>query len=75
MCGAEVRSRVDAAWAVLDGVPDPEVPAISLRELGIVPGRFAEVSFLGAGGELVLQVPVLDGTLAEYAELLGDDEG
>ena len=36
MCGAEVRSRVDAAWAVLDGVPDPEVPAISLRELGIV---------------------------------------
>ncbi len=36
MCGAEVRSRVDAAWAVLDNVPDPEVPAVSVRELGIV---------------------------------------
>lgn len=36
MCGAEVRSRIDAAWAVLDGVPDPEVPAVSVRDLGIV---------------------------------------
>ena len=24
------------AWAVLDGVPDPEVPVLSLRDLGIV---------------------------------------
>jgi ring-1,2-phenylacetyl-CoA epoxidase subunit PaaD len=30
------RSRADAAWAVLAGVPDPEVPAISLVDLGIV---------------------------------------
>ena len=29
-------SRVDAAWAVLDGVLDPEVPALSLRDLGVV---------------------------------------
>ena len=36
MCGAEVTGRLEAAWAVLDGVPDPEVPAVSLRELGIV---------------------------------------
>lgn len=36
MCGAEVVSRVEAAWRVLDGVPDPEVPAISVRDLGIV---------------------------------------
>jgi ring-1,2-phenylacetyl-CoA epoxidase subunit PaaD len=28
--------RVERAWAVLDGVPDPEVPAISVRDLGIV---------------------------------------
>jgi ring-1,2-phenylacetyl-CoA epoxidase subunit PaaD len=29
-------SRVDAAWRVLAGVPDPEVPAISVCDLGIV---------------------------------------
>ena len=28
--------RVDAAWRVLAGVPDPEVPAISVCDLGIV---------------------------------------
>jgi ring-1,2-phenylacetyl-CoA epoxidase subunit PaaD len=28
--------RVDKAWAVLDTVLDPEVPALSLRDLGIV---------------------------------------
>ena len=29
-------SRTDAAWAVLDTVLDPEVPVLSVRELGIV---------------------------------------
>lgn len=29
-------ARVAAAWAVLDTVPDPEVPALSLRDLGVV---------------------------------------
>jgi ring-1,2-phenylacetyl-CoA epoxidase subunit PaaD len=29
-------SRLDAAWAVLGGVPDPEVPALSVVDLGIV---------------------------------------
>ena len=33
---ALVVSRTDRAWAVLDGVPDPEVPALSVRDLGIV---------------------------------------
>jgi ring-1,2-phenylacetyl-CoA epoxidase subunit PaaD len=28
--------RLEQAWAVLDGVPDPEVPAVSVRDLGIV---------------------------------------
>ena len=28
--------RIAAAWAVLDTVPDPEVPALSLRDLGVV---------------------------------------
>ena len=29
-------TRTDRAWQVLDGVPDPEVPALSVRDLGIV---------------------------------------
>ena len=29
-------ARVDAAWAVLRSVPDPEVPAVSVCDLGIV---------------------------------------
>lgn len=29
-------TRTEQAWAVLDGVPDPEVPALSVRDLGIV---------------------------------------
>ena len=29
-------TRAERAWAVLDGVPDPEVPALSVRDLGIV---------------------------------------
>jgi ring-1,2-phenylacetyl-CoA epoxidase subunit PaaD len=31
-----VAARVSAAWRVLDDVPDPEVPALSVRDLGIV---------------------------------------
>ena len=30
------RCIAERAWAVLDGVPDPEVPALSIRDLGIV---------------------------------------
>ena len=33
---AVTTTRVDAAWRALDAVPDPEVPAISIVELGIV---------------------------------------
>lgn len=36
MCGAEVTSKIDAAWAVLATVLDPEVPAVSVLDLGIV---------------------------------------
>ena len=43
-------TRTDRAWAVLDAVPDPEVPAISVRELGIV----REVLDHGASLEVVL---------------------
>jgi ring-1,2-phenylacetyl-CoA epoxidase subunit PaaD len=36
MGAADVRDRVEAAWDLLDGVLDPEVPALSVRDLGIV---------------------------------------
>lgn len=29
-------SRVERAWEVLSAVPDPEIPAVSVRDLGIV---------------------------------------
>lgn len=35
MSGAEVTSKIDAAWAVLATVLDPEVPAVSVLDLGI----------------------------------------
>ena len=47
---ALVVSRTDRAWAVLDGVPDPEVPALSVRDLGIV----RDVLDHGDGLEIVL---------------------
>ncbi len=34
--GPAVGTRVEQAWAVLNTVLDPEVPALSLRDLGIV---------------------------------------
>jgi ring-1,2-phenylacetyl-CoA epoxidase subunit PaaD len=47
---AAVASRIDAAWAALDAVPDPEVPAVSVRDLGIV----RDVLAYGDGIEVVL---------------------
>jgi len=43
-------SRIDAAWAALDAVPDPEVPVLSVRDLGIV----REVLAREGGIEVVL---------------------
>jgi ring-1,2-phenylacetyl-CoA epoxidase subunit PaaD len=50
MGDAEVRGREAAAWAVLGTVPDPEVPALTLCDLGIV----REVRLQDAGVEVVL---------------------
>ena len=43
-------TRTERAWQVLDGVLDPEVPALSVRELGIV----RDVIDHGDGLEVVL---------------------
>jgi ring-1,2-phenylacetyl-CoA epoxidase subunit PaaD len=50
MCGALVQSREAAAWTALDGVPDPEIPVLSLRDLGIV----RAVRLMEPGIEVVL---------------------
>jgi ring-1,2-phenylacetyl-CoA epoxidase subunit PaaD len=47
---AAVASRTEAAWALLSAVPDPEIPVLSLRDLGIV----REVLDHGAELEVVL---------------------
>ena len=45
-----VDERVQRAWGVLDGVLDPEVPVLSVRDLGIV----REVNARREGLEVVL---------------------
>jgi len=52
-----VASRTDAAWRVLAEVPDPEVPAISVVDLGIVRG----VSELDDGALEVVLTPTYSG--------------
>ena len=50
MVAAGLDTREAAIWAVLAQVPDPEVPALSLTDLGIV----REVKLLEGGVEVVL---------------------
>ena len=50
MNSAMAVSRTERAWATLDEVPDPEVPALSVRDLGIV----REVNEQGEALEIVL---------------------
>jgi ring-1,2-phenylacetyl-CoA epoxidase subunit PaaD len=50
-------NRAQAAWAVLAGVPDPEVPALSLPDLGIV----RAINEREAGGLEVVLTPTYSG--------------
>ena len=52
----------DAAWRALDGVPDPEVPVISVVELGIVRG----LEVTEAGGVTVTITPTYSGCPAMF---------
>ncbi len=54
---AALRSREAAAWAALDGVADPEIPVLSLRDLGIVRG----VRVADGGGIEVELTPTYSG--------------
>jgi ring-1,2-phenylacetyl-CoA epoxidase subunit PaaD len=66
MHGAEVTSRIDAAWAVLDGVLDPEVPALSVCDLGLV----RELRGADDGGLEVVLTPTYSGCPA--TEVISD---
>jgi len=54
---AAVRSRLDRAWALLDRVLDPEVPVVSVRDLGIV----RDVIEREDGGLTVVVTPTYSG--------------
>ena len=63
---ARLRERSAHAWAVLATVPDPEVPALSLCDLGIV----REVTLNGDGVDVVL-TPTYSGCPA--TEVIADN--
>jgi ring-1,2-phenylacetyl-CoA epoxidase subunit PaaD len=54
---ALVASRLERAWAVLDTVLDPEVPVVSVRDLGIV----RDVIERDDGGMTVVVTPTYSG--------------
>jgi len=67
MGGAEVRGHeatISEAWQVLDGVLDPEVPALSVRDLGLVRDIVA-----GEAGLQVVLTPIYNGCPA--TEVIG----
>ena len=57
MSVAAVRSRLDRAWDLLDRVLDPEVPVVSVRDLGIV----RDVVEGDDGGMTVVVTPTYSG--------------
>ena len=57
MTEALSASRVDRAWHLLDGVLDPEVPVVSVRDLGIV----RDVVERDDGGLTVVVTPTYSG--------------
>ena len=57
MSTAVIVDRVDAAWRVLGSVLDPEVPALSVVDLGIV----REVNEGGSGALAIVLTPTYSG--------------
>lgn len=75
MSAAVALSRVERAWQVLDGVLDPEVPVVSVRDLGIVrdvideaDGALAVVvtpTYSGCPATEVIEQSIVDALVAE----------
>lgn len=83
---AKARTRAQreaAAWAVLDTVPDPEVPALSLRDLGVVREVILpedEGEGASAGGLEVVLTPTYSGcpateVIAQSVKTALEEEG
>lgn len=66
---SDACGRLDAAWEVLRQIPDPEVPVITLDELGIV--RDLRLREDGVEGLEVVLTPTYSGCPA--TELIQDD--
>lgn len=62
-------ARVARAWAVLEAVPDPEIPVVSIRDLGIL----REVAVADDGALQIVITPTYSGcpAMAEIAEDIG----
>ncbi|MCG5263287.1 phenylacetate-CoA oxygenase subunit PaaJ [Cupriavidus gilardii] len=66
---ADAQARVARAWTVLDAVPDPEIPVVSIRDLGIL----REVAIADDGALEIVITPTYSGcpAMAEIAEDIG----
>ena len=68
--GESLSQDVDVpAGEVVTLGPDGD-ESVEVERVGVVPGRLLPVTVSGGGEELDLAVPVLDGSLPEYAELV-----
>ncbi len=66
---ADAQARAARAWAVLDAVPDPEIPVVSIRDLGIL----REVTIVEDGALEIVITPTYSGcpAMGEIAEDIG----
>jgi ring-1,2-phenylacetyl-CoA epoxidase subunit PaaD len=62
-------ARLERAWAALEAVPDPEIPVVSIRDLGIL----RDITVAGDGALEVVITPTYSGcpAMAEIAEDIG----
>lgn len=68
-CGPDGGDRAARAWAALQAVPDPEIPVVSIQDLGIL----REVAMACDGTLEVVITPTYSGcpAMAEIAEDIG----
>ncbi len=66
---ADAQARAARTWTVLDAVPDPEIPVVSIRDLGIL----REVAIADDGALEIVITPTYSGcpAMAEIAEDIG----
>ncbi|MGO4329730.1 1,2-phenylacetyl-CoA epoxidase subunit PaaD [Cupriavidus sp. 2TAF22] len=67
--GTAAQARATLAWNALEGVPDPEIPVVSIRDLGIL----RDVVVAGDGSIEVVITPTYSGcpAMSQIAEDIG----